>query len=426
MNTTPNPRESKGRISGQEKRPDSVPVSANGYRLRGGTTPYYQSGGGEELRSYNSRVASRVEDKRINRDADRVLRNEDWKAPDPARSRSFTESMANPPAAVRHVVEGLLPEGICILAAQWKAGKTALVIDLSVCLLTGSNFLGRFPVNFGEDEGVGYWNLEVDEPQMFEWQKRRMMEGARVLREDPEREFKPFSHRLYTAHLRGQRIDLLHEPTREWTVEWLRSRRVKVWIIDPQGRMLDEENSSSEYNRWFGVVEGIVAEAGIRLVLIIHHSGHPGQGQADSVPRARGASSMMGNTDANLSYRHGGDLGTAPHDSLRYLSAFGRGVDVTELTVDFDNGTGELFVVEDSLGRSEDKKARKIDQLVDKAVECVRAAGDWELNNGALKAAIGGHGKDANTAIREALKAGEIISKKGDNNATLYALSVGS
>ena len=154
------------------------------------------------------------------------------------------------------------------------------------------------------------------------------------------------------------------------------------------------------------------------MTLIMHHSGHAGYGMADSVPRTRGASSMLGNTDVNLSYRHGGDLGGYPPDSKRYLSAYGRGVDLwPELTLDYETATGRLYAVENAPGRESDKR----DRLVDKAVEAVTIAGDWELNYTGLQDAIGGDKGNRVKAISAAVKSGRLI-KKQDGRSMLYAL----
>ena len=360
---------------------------------------------------HDSLVTAKSAHKRADRDANRIIANEDWKPPDGGVSLAAEKKA--PPAPVSHVVDGLLPEGISILAAQWKAGKTTLGINLAACLgynardgVTPRDFLDYFSVR-SLSGNVGYWNLEVDQPQMFEWQDRLMSERT--------------AGRVFTAHLRGNRIDLFHDATCEWAIEWLRERSVEVWIPDPIGRMLDDENSSSEFNRWFRRLEEIVRMADVKATLLIHHSGHPAPGQSDAVPRTRGASSMMGNPDATLSYRHGGDLGTAPPagDSLRYLSAFGRGVDVPELTLDYEYGTGRLYALEDAQGRKADKSARHIDNVLDILAQYK----DWELNSSALREAVGGGNNDRN-AISAAIKSGRIITKRGeDGKSVLHALS---
>jgi AAA domain-containing protein len=369
----------------------------------GGTRELGSAEDNEQQRAISAanRVERLADHERALRAARRIVDNEGWKAPDPGRS--LAEARKSPPAPVLHVVEGLLPEGISMLNAPYKVGKTIFGIDLSACLVSDQDFLNHFKINdIGGD--VGYWNLEVDEPQMFEWQNRRIKRGA---------------SRVHTAPLRGRRMDLFHEPTVEWTIDWLKDRDIVSWIIDPLGRLLDDENNPSEFNRWFRELERIAYEADVRMVLLMHHSGHAAVGQADSVPRARGASSMGGNTDANLSYRHGGSPGSYAPNSRRYLSAMGRGVDVPELTLDYESGTGRLYVIEDAPGREADK----LDGVVQKAVEAVTLAGDWVLNNIELQEAIGGNAAVRRRAITAALDDGAIISRSdGTGKPTLYAL----
>lgn len=326
------------------------------------------------------------------------LRNEGWKSPDPGRS--LADARLDPPSPPRHIIHNLLPEGISMLAAQYKAGKTTLGVDMGACLVSGDDFLEYFDVDVIAGN-VGYWNLEVDESVIYEWQDMRIKRGA---------------SRFITANLRGQTMDLLHDRVAEWTVRWLKEYDIDVWMIDPIGRMLEEENSSSEFSRWFRALERIATEAGIRATLLIHHSGHAASGQEDSIPRARGASSMMGNTDCNISYYHSGDLGSSPPNSLRYLSAFGRGIDQHEISLDFDKRTGRIFVV-DGASRYRDI----LDRYIDLAVAAIEEAGQWVLNRTELKAAIGGHAGNRDKVINSAVSTGVIIARK-DGKATVYAI----
>jgi hypothetical protein len=338
---------------------------------------------------------------RVRRDARRLVDNESWIEPDPGSS--LQEAREDPPTPVRHVVDGFLPEGISVMAAQFKAGKTTLGIDLAACLASHSNFLRYFEV---DDIGgnVGYWNLEVDEPQMFEWQDRRVKKGA---------------NRIFTSHLRGKRMDFIQDNIAEWTVKWLVERDIEQWTIDPLGRMLDEENDPAEFNRWFRQLEMIVAEARVRATLILHHAGHPVMGQTDGMPRARGASSILGNSDANIGYRHSGDIGEIPPDSRRYISAFGRGISLwPELTLDYEYNTGTLHVVSDSKGREYDKMEHGIEQVVN----AIEQAGPWNLNTTSLKEYIDGQSGFRAKVISAAERSGDIVSKPSGRNSKVFAL----
>jgi len=317
---------------------------------------------------------------------------------------SLASARADPPSPVRQVIDGFLPEGISMMSAQFKAGKTTFGIDMASCLVSGDDFLECFEVDKIAGN-VGYWNMEVDEAQMYQWQDQRVKTGA---------------ERFYTAHLRGKRMDLLHDLTAEWTVRWLKGHDIDVWLLDPMGRMLDEENSSSAFNMWFRSLEAIVTEAGVRATLLIHHSGHAGVGMDDAVPRARGASAMMGNTDCNIAFRHAGGLGEMPPDNYRYLSAFGRGVDLyPELSLEYDEYTRK-YSVDDS---APSRKQTKLEFDIDRAVAAVEEAGDWELNKASLKSAMGGSNSNKDAAIDAAVRNGRLqVRQKPGSRAMFYAI----
>jgi hypothetical protein len=350
--------------------------------------------------TYDEKLSGRVEYERVIREARRVIDNESWMPPDPGRS--LTESRSDPPDPVRFVIDSFLPEGISVMAAQFKAGKTTLGIDLSACLVECHDFLDYFEVD--EIAGnVGYWNLEVDEPQMFEWQNRRIDRGA---------------SRVFTAHLRGKRMDILQPHIAEWTVRWLTGFDVDVWLIDPLGRMLDEENDPATFSRWFRQLEAIVTEANVRSTLIMHHSGHAAAGEIDPMPRARGASSILGNSDANIGYRHGGEMGAIPPDSRRYISAYGRGVSLwPELTLDYEYSSGRLFVVDDAPGRDYDQMEHGIEQVI----SAIEEAGPWILNTTALKDFVDGQSGYKAKVVSYAVRAGKIMFKPTGRGGKVFA-----
>lgn len=324
------------------------------------------------------------------------LAAEGWTPPGPGASLAAARRC--PPAPVRQAVAEVVPYGVTIMAAQFKAGKTAFALNLTDALGSGEDFLGAYPVDF-PDGNVGYWNMEVDEPQFYLWLDR--------LVKSPEA-----ADRIVVQHLRGKYINFLHEPHAEWTVRWLLDNDIRAWVLDPLGRLLEDENSNPEFNRWLRALESIVRTAGVDVVFIPHHTGHGVRGEGDAAPRARGASAMLGGTDANLAYRHGGELGAFPPDTRRYLSGFGRGVDLSELTVDWDASTGRLYAVADAPGRRADKEARQ----ADKAVTALELSDTGRLNSRGLQSAIGGDPARACAAIRAAVAAGLVDQSKEGRN----------
>jgi hypothetical protein len=337
---------------------------------------------------------------RIQRRARAELDAEGWEPP--GTGQTLTAARRNPPQPVHQTVQGVVPEGISIMAAQFKAGKTTLAINLADALGSGADFLGAYPVDFPAGR-VGYWNLEVDEPQFYSWLDRCVKDSTAA-------------DRIVIQNLRGNPVNFLNKPHADWTVQWLLDNDIRAWVIDPLGRMLDEENSNSEFNRWIRELERIVRLAGVHTVFIPHHTGHGIAGQ-DGMPRARGASAMLGGTDVNLSYRHGGELGGYPPDDRRYLSGFGRGIDLREVTLDFDAATGRLFALSEAPGREADRE----DRLATKAVDALALSGEPRLNSTALQEAIGGNAAGRMKAINASVRAGLIVREK-DGRIVWYSL----
>lgn len=331
-----------------------------------------------------------------------------WREP-PDRG-SLRDQIANPEAELGWTVQDLIPErGIVQINAQYKAGKTTLAsVNLPVSLVTGEPFLRQFEVKFARGECVGVWNLEVDEATYVGWMN---------VRDAPD----DCHDRIHPLHLRGYDMNFGSPTVVEWTVNWLRDRHIAVWIIDPLSKLFrGEENSATEYNAWWAKLEEIIHRAGVRVAVIVHHTGHAGDG------RARGTSAMMGNPDVLVEYRHGGDLGQLPPDNKRYLRAFGRRVNLSERTLSFDPATSELFVDGSGRGRAEDRQRA----LAMEAWHALKQAPSESLplNQGQLLEAMGRrakgkNNKDALDAIRYAERHGWIdIDDGGNGNAKRHSL----
>jgi hypothetical protein len=274
-------------------------------------------------------VAEKAAEKRINKKADRLanlqIATEGWTPPE-ARG-SLAEQLDDPVPTIGHLVAGLIPEtGIAQFTAQYKAGKTTLMVNLVKALVSNTPFLRHFDVNFPKG-GVAIWNMEVAEATLNGWYKDIDI---------PEEEL----HRVHPLHLRGTGMNIEDQVVADWTVNWLIENEIKVWIIDPLSKLYHgEENSNTEYNTWWRALEDVTARAEVDVVILVHHTGHEAGG------RARGASAMMGNPDVLIDYWHDGEHGKTPTGSKRYLRALGRDIELLqELTIDRDPATMELFV----------------------------------------------------------------------------------
>ncbi|OHT85280.1 hypothetical protein BKG68_15900 [Mycobacteroides saopaulense] len=321
---------------------------------------------------------------------DRLAR-EEWSPP--ADEGDLNYQIAHPEPAIGNLVEGLIPaRGVVQINAQYKAGKTTLAsVNLPKALVTGEPFLQHFKVEFEPKECVGIWNLEVDRQDLVHWLEQvDIPEDARS--------------RIFPKSLRGNRsVDFRNPLAVEWTVNWLRDNKIGVWIVDPLSKLYrGDENSSTEFNQWWQALEDIMGRAGVRVTVLVHHSGHSAEG------RARGTSAMMGNPDVLVEYRHSGNHGDLPTDRKRYLRAFGRRIEQPEITLDFNPATGELFV--DAAGRSRAEDRRR--QWGMKACQALTSAGR-PLNQGELLKAMhvqakGKNNEPAKTGIAYAEEKGWI------------------
>ncbi len=262
---------------------------------------------------------------------------------EPPEFGSLADQTANPAPAPNYLVDGvILDAGIMLVVAQDKAGKTTLIsIDLVKALVEGNDWLRKFPTHLAPSANVAVWNHEVSPSRFQGW-----MFAAAI---DPA-----MQKRVYPRHLRGYAMDFENPAHAALAVSWLQERNIKVWVIDPLSKIfLGDANSDSEFNRWWRALEGIMEQAGVEVAIIPHHAGH--NENEDWTPRARGTSAMKGNPDVTLTYRHGGKYGDRPPNSKRYLSAYGRDVDLEEITLDRDPTSGILFADESSNGRGADR-----------------------------------------------------------------------
>jgi AAA domain len=166
-----------------------------------------------------------------------------------------------------------------VVEARYKVGKAALMLGLGRSLLTGDFFLDWFPVApLKRGEAFAHWNAELSEVDFKAY-------AARFRPKD-----KADRERFKLAHLRGYRVNLLAEGGRKWAIDWLRTRNVKTWALDPWWRFCRwagvSQNKGDEVGDLLQAVDEIKLEAGVREVVITHHMGH-------FADRARGASEQL-------------------------------------------------------------------------------------------------------------------------------------
>ena len=247
----------------------------------------------------------------------------------PART-GLDAFLAVPDEPVRYRVDGLWPAGGRVIgAAQFKAGKSVLNHNLIRSLADGTPFLGHFPVTPPEGRIV-LLDLELYGPTLRRWLRDQGIENTGQVDVIP---------------VRGRVASLaILDPTvrTAWAKE-LRAAGAAVVILDCLRPALDafglDENKDA--GRWLIAFDAMLADAGVSEALVTHHMGHAGE-------RTRGDSRLRDWPDAEwrLVRQQPDDPGEQPDPSApRFLTAYGRDVDVPEGALSYDEATRRLTFV---------------------------------------------------------------------------------
>jgi hypothetical protein len=156
--------------------------------------------------------------------------------------------------------------------------------------------------------------------------------------------------KIRVEDFKGFRVPLLDDLGAEWAVNWLISREIESWYLDPW-RVVCSSSGVNEYldpevGPLVERIDAIKREARVAHVHVNHHCG------ARDVARPRGATTLADWADAIWLY--------AREQDARYLSATGRGVELEEGAVTLEDG--RLSFQESS--RKDRELARAREQLV--------------------------------------------------------------
>lgn len=279
--------------------------------------------------NFEKDVEARLHDIRVQSEALRRQTAELW-TPPPYPATAY-EQLAEAPPEVDWIFRDLW-SGNAQVNAQKKSGKTTLLMNAAGSLVTREPFLGRFEVQAEPDCRVGYLNMELTKGQFNRWL------ADMDLPDDALKRLVPYHGREYGS------LDLSNDAAAEWVTRWLLDEGISLVLLDPLGEFYDQPSGgdpNSAYLRWWAHLKHVVLQSQLRGVLIAHHAGY----SEDSANRARGASAMMDKPDVNMSYRYEvgeGNYTDSPIDSKRFLSAFGRDIDVKEFEIDYNLQTRTL------------------------------------------------------------------------------------
>jgi AAA domain-containing protein/bifunctional DNA primase/polymerase-like protein len=245
-----------------------------------------------------------------------------------ARQVRFGEFMegekfhTNRPNNPRWLMKGLVPYGgSVLLAGQYKAGKSTLMLNLIKALTTATPFLGQFEVPNALK--VAYVDLELGHSLAWDW-----------FDEIPEVDFKRL---VYVPRVgQGGQLYMQSETIRSKWARQLRQADVDVLIVDPLSPVMSalgiDENSTETVRPMLDAFDVLKVEAGLKSVIVTHHTGHQNTG------RARGATAFMDWPAAFMSVSKQGEDENSP----RSFRAFGRDVSVPMSSLIFDEPTRTL------------------------------------------------------------------------------------
>lgn len=287
-----------------------------GYALDDAAASTSSEAGGHDVA-----VQREAEKLRVQRDAKAIVSAETAQTVQIPQVERLDAFLAEPAPSVRYRVERLMPSGgRVLLAAQHKAGKTTLVGNLIAALVDGTPFLGSFAVQ--QARRVVLIDDELSRAMLHTWLATH---GIRN------------SERVSLLTLKGKMFtfDLLDDATRARWAAAIGS--ADVLILDCLRPALDALALSEDKDagRFLVGLDALLAEAGIAECFLVHHMGHVGE-------RARGDSRLLDYPDALwrlvVDDKDGRENPSAP----RYLSAYGRDVELPETRLHFEPVTRQL------------------------------------------------------------------------------------
>ena len=327
--------------------------------------------------AHERRVAAEAERERARRAARRLVDAEESGRDDIPPIESLTDLLAKrfDGLAVPRI-DGWQPHGArVLLAALRKLGKTTLSGNYVRCCADGDRFLGVYPTR-QVNGTVVVIDLEMQEQQLAAW-----LRDQRIRRTD----------RVRIVSLRGRvaSFDILSSDGRRRWAAALREIEAEVVVFDCLRPALDalglDENRDA--GKFLSAFDALLAEAGVLESVIVHHFGHSGE-------RSRGDSRIEDQADAIWKLVRQDD----DPRSQRFISAYGRDIDVREQALDYDPATRRLAVVGGS--RKDAASQGVVDAILGLLADVGRPMNGQEIK----RHFEGEHGRNT---IDDALKAGK-------------------
>lgn len=298
--------------------PDGSILGAGGEYV---PAPQPEPGTPEAEEALHRDVARELHALRVRDEARKLFQKERRAGVEPPHPFRLSDPFVDEP--IQYRIADLQPVNArVLLSAQFKAGKTSKVGNLTRSLADGVPFLDAFEVE-AVTGTVVIIDTEMSERQLQTWLRDQGIQNT---------------ERVVVFPMRGRvsALDIMTEETRQEWVQRLREVEAEYLILDCLRPILDafglDENHDA--GRFLVAFDALLEEADIRDALVVHHMGHAGE-------RARGDSRLRDWPDVEWRLVRQDE---AP-DSSRYFTAYGRDVDVPESALTFDPMTRHLSLV---------------------------------------------------------------------------------
>lgn len=330
---------------------------------------------------------------RIERDAKRALAAELAGPVFEPEMLTLRERLARPrPVSVPRIHRWQPENSRVLLSAAFKTGKTTLVGNYLRCNADGDQWLGanHTRATYGS---IALLDFEMSAEMLDDWL------GAQKIRRDDKVIAIPFRGR-------ARAFDILDPMRRSEWAKRLKVAGVEVVILDCLRPVLDALglDEHREAGQFLVAFDALLHEAEATDALVVHHHGHTGE-------RARGDSRIVDWPDVVWKLVKQDDQPGSP----RFLSAYGRDVDVPESQLAYDKQTRRLTL----LGGS------RHDAKVQAAVDAVREllSGSDGMSGRAIKHALldSEHSRDTiDAALRAGVQADQLHVIEGPRRSKLY------
>lgn len=337
---------------------------------------------------------------RVHREARRLLEAEDRPPVEFPEILTLRQRLALPVPEVTWRISSWQPAGSRVmLAAQFKAGKTTMTGNLIRSLVDGDPFLGLYNTK-RLDRRLVLLDFEMSAHQVDAW-----LRDQKIVNDD----------QVVVIPMRGKAstFDILDPATRTRWAATLRNYDTGYLILDCLRPVMDalglDENRDA--GKFLVAFDTLMSEGESDEAAMVHHMGHNGE-------RSRGDSRIRDWPDVEWRLIRKDEEPSSP----RFITAFGRDVDMPEQQLGFDPITRHLSIVGGSR-----KDADTNDALTDVMELLSREPG---LSGNKIEDALEESTDHKQKAIRDALKLGvrknKITFERGPRNAKLYSNLVSS